>query len=392
MTSDMLQNRVSHRFRLQWLQLARTKNVGPRAFTRLIDMFKDPGNALAELPKFTKYTERIGKIEVASEASVEQEMERTKKFGARFVLSCDEEYPKLLRKIQDYPPVLVVKGRVELLNQPSVAIVGARNASANGCVLASHLAKELARSSYVINSGMARGIDAAAHVGGLQYGTIGTIASGIDIHYPKENEKLYNKLYDEGLIITEYPIGTSPIAQYFPQRNRIISGLSLGVVIVEAAKKSGTLITAKLALDQGRDVFAVPGSPLDPRCSGTNNLLKQGAILVENAEDIIEELSTVTSQYYGQDGALFDKNSDFVHAAKKCTVSHDVCGGYSDDSLNKFRACILSKLSYAPVRLDLLLNEIEVIPDDIVNLLLLELELSGKIEYCLGNSICLVAE
>lgn len=391
--SGSYQKEVSHDFRFKWLQLARTKNVGPRAFIKLINLFGDPATALAELPKITKYVEKSGKVDIASTLSIECEMQETEKFGAQFILSCDKEYPKLLKMTQDYPPVLVVKGRRELLNKPSIAIVGARNASSNGTILTGSIAKELAQYGYIITSGLARGIDAAAHMGSIQYGTIGVIASGINIQYPNENAKLYDMLYKDGLVVTEYPIGASPSAQYFPQRNRLISGVSLGVVIIEAAKKSGTLITARLALDQGREVFSVPGSPLDPRCNGTNNLIKQGAILVESASDIISEMDAIAQKYFNPDinNTCCDKEYDFGHM--HCDINTRIKIEETDDELKHFRCVLLSKLSHSPVKLDDMLYALQdSIPSDIINLLLLELKLAGKIEYCFGNSVCLIAQ
>jgi DNA processing protein len=383
---------TSHQFRLQWLQLARTKNVTPRIFAKLIEMFGHPELALQELPNLTKRGSAGSNnggnnknfVKSASLSSIEREIIATQKFGAKIILSCDQGYPQLLRTIPDHPPAIVVKGNHTLLTAPILAIVGARNASTNGCIIAKNLASELSsQNAHIICSGLARGVDAAAHIGSMKNGTIGVIAGGIDNIYPKENTDLYEQLYEQGLVLTEHSIGTAPIAQYFPQRNRIISGLSIATIIVEAAQKSGTLITARLALDQGRDVFAVPGSPLDQRCRGTNGLIKQGAVLVENANDIINALNT--SKFY--DMGMFHEHGGCYECIRRPKIRE-----FNPQELEKHRKILLSKLSHTPVNMDLLRESASEIPQHILTLLLLELELAGRIEYCYGNSICLLQQ
>ncbi len=367
-----------YRFRLDWLRLIRTKNIGARTFIELLNVFGDVQAALEHLPELARKGGNKEGIKLATVKEVELELERCRKFGAKVILACDDNYPPLLAQIIDFPPVITVKGNVDLLNKEKVAIVGARNASTNGCNFARNLANELGNQGYIITSGLAKGIDAAAHSGSLSHGTIAVIAGGIDNIYPKENSDLYNLMYEKGLVITEHAIGQSPIAKHFPQRNRIISGLSLGVVVVEAAKRSGTLITARFALEHGREVFAVPGFPGDPRCHGTNGLLKEGAILIESAQDVIEELNFKRKP---EDYICAEKKQDFVEAP--LTLPSEI-------ELAKYRNIILSKLSFSPTKIDHIIRDLPDLPYKILTLLLLELELAGKIERTYGNYISLI--
>jgi DNA processing protein len=251
----------------------------------LLRRFGSARAALAVVP-------RLGRRDVVtfSRAAAEKEIAALTRLGAKLVCWGEPSYPDALAAVEDAPPVLTVLGRGELLGVPIVAIVGARNASANGRRLAHELAAELGEAGIVVASGMARGIDAAAHGGALATGSIAVVAGGVDIVYPQENRGLYQALAQEGAIVAELPLGIEPQARHFPRRNRIISGMALGVVVVEAAAKSGSLITARFALEQGREVFAVPGSPLDPRSRGANDLLRHGATLTETAADIVSQL------------------------------------------------------------------------------------------------------
>lgn len=224
----------------------------------------------------------------------ERELEQAQKLGAKFLFFDDKDYPRPLAATSDAPPILYTLGDTSLLNRQSIAIVGARNASASGIKLAKKIASNLGAENIVVTSGLARGIDTAAHTAAVNTGTIACLAGGIDNIYPRENTELYTAIAKNGLIVSEMPPTTKPQARHFPRRNRIISGLSSGVLIIEAAARSGSLITARFAADQGRDIFAVPGSPLDPRSAGTNQLLKDGAILVRNADDILQELPSFT--------------------------------------------------------------------------------------------------
>jgi DNA processing protein len=273
--------------RLDWLRLARSSGIGPVTVRDLIAFYGTAAKALDALPELARRGGGARPVRVCSKADAEREIETLTKLGARLIARPDPDYPEALAALEDAPPVIAVKGRAELLRLPQIALVGARNASANGRRIAGDMAAGLAQAGAVVVSGMARGIDTAAHLGALNAGsgsggTIAVVAGGIDVLYPPENGVLFDRLGAEALIVAEAAPGTEPAARHFPRRNRIISGLSRAVVVVEAALKSGSLITARYALDQGRDVMAVPGSPLDPRCRGANRLIREGARLVED--------------------------------------------------------------------------------------------------------------
>jgi DNA processing protein len=301
-------------------------------------------------------------------------------------------YPAMLAAVEDAPPVLTVLGRLELLTAPTVAVVGARNASANGRRPARELAAGLGEAGIVVASGMARGIDAAAHLGALASGTVAVLAGGADIIYPEENRGLYDAMRQNGAILAELPLHAEPQARHFPRRNRIISGLALGVVVVEAAAKSGSLITARYALEQGREVFAVPGSPLDPRCRGCNDLLRNGATLTENAGDVIEPLGPILQgrasplrmalpapKGPAPKGRAFEEPfaAPFSAPALPAPIS-------DDDALD----LLLEHLSPTPVAVDELVRQCQMSAASIATLLL-ELELAGRIERHPGNLVSL---
>ncbi len=276
--------------RRDWLRLARTEAVGPVAFAVLIAQFGDPTVALAALPELARRGGRAGALSIPSEADVERELAAGKALGARLICSCDPHFPQALAALDPPPPILWMRGRADLLLASCVAIVGARVASAGGQRFARTLASELGAAGQVIVSGLARGIDAAAHQGALPTGTIAVLGGGVDDVYPAEHRPLYQAIIETGCIVSESEPGRTAVARDFPRRNRIISGLSRAVVVVEAEMRSGSLITARLAAEQGREVLAVPGSPLDPRAKGTNDLLRQGAALCEGAEDVLRVL------------------------------------------------------------------------------------------------------
>ncbi|MCK0069567.1 DNA-processing protein DprA [Kordiimonas laminariae] len=270
------------------LRLIRSDGIGPVSFSKLLE---EHGSARKAVSHLSTTTNRLPKnFKLASEDQIEEERQRTLDFDAVFIFLGEERYPETLAAIPDAPPVLIIKGKEALLHSTSIGIVGARNASAAGQKITSKIATALGEQGITITSGLARGIDTSAHKASLLTGTIACLAGGIDFIYPPENTDLYNMVAKQGLLVTEMAIGTEPKARHFPRRNRIISGLSTGLLVVEAAKKSGSLITARFAAEQGRDVFAVPGSPLDPRAQGTNQLIKDGAILTQGADDIIPEL------------------------------------------------------------------------------------------------------
>lgn len=273
------------------LRLARTDRIGPVAFSQLIGRYSSALNALDALPDLVR---KSGAASVPPPIeTVEREIAAGDAIGARLLVLGDSDYPEMLAALDPPPPILWTRGRVDLLNQPSVAIVGARIASAGGQRIARGLAQQLGQAGHVVVSGMARGIDAAAHEGASATGTVAVLGGGVNDIYPSEHADLYARLTEQGCVVSESPVGARAQARDFPRRNRIISGLSRGVVVVEAEVRSGSLITARLAAEQGRDVFAVPGSPLDPRARGPNELLRQGAILCEGIEDIDRAFNTL---------------------------------------------------------------------------------------------------
>jgi DNA processing protein len=359
--------------RLDWIRLSRTENVGPVTFRRLMEQFGSAATALDALPELAKRGGRAG-LKIASAADAARELERVEKFGAGLVAWCEPDYPELLCELEDAPPLLAVKGDPALLARPCVAMVGARNASVNGRRFAEHLARDLSAAGWVVVSGLARGIDAAAHQGSLDGGTVAVVAGGIDVIYPPEHEKLQAEIGARGAVVTEAPFGTHPVARHFPRRNRIISGSSAGVIVVEAALKSGSLITARFAGEQGRDVFAVPGSPLDPRCRGTNGLIRDGAHLIENADDVLAILrphpsrlrEDRTSRYPSMQGVLPE-----------------------EETLRSARREILELLDAHPVDVDELLRRCQL-SRAVVLTVLLELELAGRLERHPGNRVSLL--
>ncbi|WP_374388968.1 DNA-processing protein DprA [Brevundimonas sp.] len=273
------------------LRLARTDRIGPVAFSQLLGRYGSAVRAVEALPDLVRKS-GAATLPPSSEA-VERELAAGDRLGARLLVLGDADYPQMLAELDPAPPVLWTRGRAALLNRPAVAIVGARIASAGGQRIARGLAQQLGQAGHVVVSGMARGIDGAAHEGALPTGTVAVLGGGVDDIYPPEHADLYARLVDQGCVVSESPIGARAQARDFPRRNRIISGLSRGVVVVEAEIRSGSLITARLAAEQGRDVFAVPGSPLDPRARGPNELLRQGAILCEGIEDIERAFTTL---------------------------------------------------------------------------------------------------
>jgi DNA processing protein len=284
--------RLTDEQRLAWLRLVRSENVGPRTFQALVNRFGGAAAALDALPDLARKAGRS--LKVTSREEAEREIEATARLGGRFVATGEPDYPKTLRAIDSAPPLVVVRGNLEALARPMVAMVGSRNASAAGLTFAERLAKALGDAGYVVVSGLARGIDARAHQGSLATGTVAVLAGGHARVYPADNAPLLERILAEGgAAVSEMPLDWEPRGRDFPRRNRIVSGLSLGVVVVEAAVKSGSLITARFALEQGREVFAVPGSPLDPRAAGTNDLIRQGATLCAAPEHVLEPLAGI---------------------------------------------------------------------------------------------------
>jgi DNA processing protein len=269
--------------RIAWARLARTPRVGPLTFSQLIARFRTASAALEALP-------RVSKLTPPPEERIATELESVEALGARLIASCEPDYPPLLAQLDAPPPLLAVRGDPKWLKRPTIAIVGSREGSGAALMFAERLAADLGEAGFTIVSGLARGVDAAAHKGALATGTAAVLAGGLDHPYPPQNLKLYDAISERGAVVSEAPLGTVARARDFPRRNSIISGLSRAVVIIEAALRSGSLITARAAADQGRDVMAAPGSPLDPRARGSNALIKQGATLIESAEDVIAAL------------------------------------------------------------------------------------------------------
>jgi DNA processing protein len=359
---------------LHVLRLIRSENVGPVTFFQLIKRYRSAEKALNALPMLALRGGARRNITVCSVEKASQEIEATHKAGASFILYGQPHYPSLLHHIPDAPPVLVVKGHPHLLdNKPLLAMVGSRNASGNACRFAAALAKSLTEAGYNVVSGLARGIDTYAHQGALAGGTIGVIAGGIDHIYPQENAALFEQMTAQGALVTESPYGTAPQHRHFPARNRIIAGMARGVIVVEAAAKSGSLITAKFALDYHRDIFAVPGFPLDPRAAGTNQLIQQGAMLVGSAHDIIDAL-------YNRPHYL----SDSYH--RPAYFSQTAPEEEEEGTLDVERAMLLNLLHSTPLMVEDILVMTDL-PPRIVNVLLLELELAGMITRHNGGSI-----
>ena len=357
--------------RLDWLRLLRTDNVGPATFRQLLNRFGSAGAALEALPGLLKRTGKPLRITTLSQA--EDEIAGLIRYGARLVASSESDYPPLLHYIPAAPPLVTMAGGANLDWQRTVGIVGARNASAAGIKMTRMLASDLGERHYTVVSGLARGIDTAAHRATLATGTVAVLAGGFDKIYPSENIPLAHDILDQGgALLTEMPLGWEPRARDFPRRNRLVSGLSLGIVVVEAARRSGSLITARLALEQNRDVFAVPGSPLDPRAEGGNALIQQGARLITCAEDIIETLGSADPAR----GALFDRDWE-------PDLLPDTPPPSEDD-----RSRLLSSLSATPVEVDELVRQ-SGLSAAAMQMLLLELDLAGQIEWSSGQLVAL---
>lgn len=359
--------------KISWLRLIRTENVGPMTFFQLLDTYGSATRALEALPGLSRKGGRLKDLRITSKDSVLSEIDRLESLGGRFVYATETAYPVSLTAIDDAPPVLSVMGNAKLLNLPAIGMVGARNASLNGCKFAEKLARELGEAGQIIASGLARGIDTAAHKGSLATGTVAVVAGGADIIYPPENTKLYEQIKFEGCIVAESPLGMEPMARHFPKRNRIISGLSSGTVVVEATLKSGSLITARMAAEQGRDVYAVPGHPFDPRAAGPNKLIQEGAILIQNAQDVLHHVLGFT----GRRPALSETDQG-------PWITPDL----SENDMEEVRGIILQNMSMSPVTVDELVRNCQLtIPA--VQMALLELELAGRLQRLPGNRIVL---
>lgn len=359
---------MSERERFDRLRLIRSPRIGPVSYRQLLARFGTAGDALRAIPDLA--ARGGGKASVADAAAIEREIAASRALGARYLLMGDADYPALLDQMEGAPPALIIRGNAALAQGQCIAMVGARNASAAAVRFARTLAQDLGQRGAIIVSGLARGIDTAAHQGSVGSGTIGVIACGLDVVFPPENRDLQEQVAHDGLLVSEHPPGVQPLARHFPARNRIIAGLAIGTVVVEAAPKSGSLITARLAGEAGREVMAVPGSPLDPRAQGCNQLIREGAILVQNAADVLEAVGHIDPRMVRQG------NFDFVSEP----VSSDVLASERD--------AVVALLGHAPVPVDELIRLSNLSPA-VVQTVLLELELAQRLDRLAGARVSL---
>jgi DNA processing protein len=383
---------------INWLRLVRTDGVGPKTFQSLINQFGGAAEAVRALPDLS-FRKTGKRIEPAPLADIERELETARRLGARFVARGEAAYPRPLAEIDSAPPVIAVLGPAPLSGGACIAIVGSRNASLPGLKMAEKLAVGLGRHDYTIVSGLARGIDTRAHEASLATGTIAVLAGGLDRLYPEENRGLFDRIAAQGAVVSEMPFGWEPRGRDFPRRNRIISGLCLGVVVVEANQKSGSLITARFALEQGRQVYAVPGSPLDPRAEGPNSLIRQGALLVTTADDVHEDVRRQVDIPPGQlsmlepttprETPLWDEY-DWLDAGLTATTAPDdpPFDGWHDDGAKDLRSQVLGLLASAPSDPDDLARAAGV-SARAVQVLLYELESEGLVDRRQGGGVVL---
>ncbi|WP_395623731.1 DNA-processing protein DprA [Sphingomonas daechungensis] len=352
------------------LRLVRSPGIGPVTYRQLIARFGSAAAALEAVPDLAARG-GVKAPRLVSRSDAEREIARVETLGARYLVLGQGLYPRALAELDDAPPVLTVKGNLSLLDRPLIAIVGARNASAAACRFARQLAYDLGQQDAVVVSGLARGIDSAAHDGSLGTGTIGVIAGGVDVFYPPENQSRQEAISERGLVVAEMPPGTEPRARHFPYRNRIIAGLSAGTVVVEAAPRSGSLITARLAAEAGREVMAVPGSPLDPRAQGCNQLIRQGATLVQNAADVLEAVRPMQSSLASPRNA---------YEAEP----------YQSDGDDSALGIVEELIGPSPVPVDEVIR-LSGVPSGAVQMALLELDLAGRLDRHAGGKVSLRA-
>ena len=357
-----------------WLRLSRTPTVGPVAFQGLIRRYGDAHAALEALPDIFKKRGKHTRLSIPSQDKIEQEMLAMEEFNIRLLAACEPDYPLYLKAIDPPPPLICVYGNVRLLHEPCVAIIGSRNASAIGMRFARQIAGELGDAGYTVVSGLARGIDTSAHHGALETGTVAVLGGGVDHVYPKQNSELYQEMVEKGALVSESPLGYRATARDFPRRNRIISGLSMGVVVIEAAERSGTLITARYALEQNREVLAAPGSPLDPRTKGCNRLIRQGAGLIETSEDVINALTDLSPPGLAEPTTKYQDN----------TIDWQVMENDIDKAYNS----LLALCSPTPTPRDEIIRQSEL-PFAVAAAALMELELTGDILIEGDGRICL---
>ncbi len=369
------------------LRLARSQNVGPRTFFHLIRRFGSAERALTSLPDLAA---RGGKqdYQICSAEAAQAEIAAGTRVGAVMLQAGDAQYPRLLAGIDPAPPVLWVMGDTAIFQQRAIAIVGARNASALGIRTTRRLARELASNGHVIVSGLARGIDTAAHEASLATGTIAVLAGGLDEPYPPENISLADRIAERGALVSEMPFGVKPTSRHFPRRNRLISGLAEGVVLVEAAARSGSLITARFALEQGREALACPGAPEDPRAAGCNQLIREGASLVRHAGDIEEALAAPQARGFAESGEGYQFDADLFGEEEMrddydALSDFDEEGGIGSEALAEQ---IVDLLGPHPIEIDEIARQCGVTPSE-MSLAILELDLAGRVEILPGGTI-----
>lgn len=399
--------RLTDEQRIDWLRLIRSESVGPRTFRALINRFGGAGAALDALPGLARRGGRL-MLKMTTQAEAERELEQAARLGARFVALGEPEYPRALQAIDTAPPLIAVRGAADVLKGPMVAIVGSRNASASGLTFTERLARALGEAGFVVVSGLARGIDTCAHKAALATGTAAVLAGGHDRVYPAENKPLLERIVAEGgSVLSEMPFGWEPRGRDFPRRNRIVSGLSLGVVVVEAARRSGSLITARFALEQGREVFAVPGSPMDPRAEGTNDLIRQGATLCAAAEHVASALAPLIGREPPPGGAAEEPSSlpyadwrplwdeldlgELPAALERPNLSAEAFQNAAEDNGDETPRPVIDFLGPAPVSVDDLARQ-SGLPIRAVQQALLELELAGRLERHGGNAVSLAPD
>jgi DNA processing protein len=359
--------------RRAWLRLARTESIGPTTFASLLARFPDAREALDAAPHLARRGGSAS-LRIPSEAEANAEIEALARIGGRLIAAIEPDFPAGLAALEPPPPLISVIGQVAVLKRDMVGVVGARNASALGIKFATRLAADLGSAGLVVVSGLARGIDHAAHSGSLETGTVAVVAGGVDVIYPPEHQALYNDIRARGAIVSEMPLGMAPLSRHFPRRNRLISGMARGVVVIEAAERSGSLITANYALEQGREIFAVPGSPLDPRAKGANRLIKDGAALTEGAEDVLAALRPIL-------GGGFQDPPEGLGSA-----GSNIASQASEREADAVRGLVEEKLGPAPVEIDELIRQCRA-PSAAVLTVILELELAGRLQRHPGNRV-----
>jgi DNA processing protein len=362
--------------RLSWLRLIRSRRVGPATFHRLIVEHGSARAALIALPDIARAA-GLSDYTPCPEGVALAELRAGRRHGAELICHGTAQYPAALAPLGDAPPVLWAKGDLSLLERPALALIGARNASSLGLRMARRLGHDLAAEGQVVVSGLARGIDAAAHEASLGKGTVAVLAGGIDVTYPRENAELMRAIADQGLLLSEQPPGTEPLARHFPQRNRIVAGIVRAVVVIEAAAQSGSLITARLALDAGREVFAVPGHPLDGRAAGCNMLIRDGATLVRGADDILQGLGTAPPEPAGAGNDATAGPAAIVRPGASAAKAPPL-------------ADVLDRLGPSPLAEDQLIRDLGR-PAAEIAAALLSLELDGRIQRLPGGLLARLA-